>query len=249
MEYQRFTLGPHETEEMLQKRIERLETLNNNPPKTPLTDGDWDGARERLKELYGVDPDWIVAYFGNERLTFYQAAATWIIEEEGCRIPLIQLKTRYADLPKGCTEILAHEAVHAVRMQFDEPWYEEIFAYQTSQYGFRRWFGPLFLHLWEAPAFIVLSMAPLLGIFHPLFFWLPWGFLALLLMRLAALRLILKLAFLRFVKLGLKKSECWAFAFRLSDREIFSFAFNKAVQINSPHMKALKKLYRSFKFK
>ncbi|NGX38613.1 MAG: hypothetical protein K1000chlam2_01788, partial [Chlamydiae bacterium] len=149
--------GPLEEEKKFLKRIETLDHFFSNPPSDIdhfLTDADWTVAQEKTKALYDLSPDWIVAYYSNRNLPFFQGAATWITEKDTMRIPLVQLKEKFEE---GSLmrlyrreEVLAHEAVHAARMQFDEPYFEEIFAYKTSPRSWRRFFGPLFQSSWES---------------------------------------------------------------------------------------------------
>ena len=234
--------GPEEEKEDFLKRIEQLDHFYSNPPQDIdhfLTTRDWTQAHEKLSSLYDMAPDWIVAHYSNRSLSFFQGAATWISEKGDYRIPLVQLKEKFEEgsLLKmyGKSEVLAHEAVHAARMQFDEPRFEEIFAYKTSPYFWRRFFGPLFESPWEATLFMGLVFLPLIvevvRLFwfdHPLFGLaplLPLAFFSYLLLRLLFLRFTLSLAMRRikaFLQNPLKK---WAVALRMKDRELFQFAY------------------------
>lgn len=230
--------GPQETEEAFIKRIEKLHHFYENPPQECdqfLTDSDWVEPLKRVQALYAIKPDWIVAHYLNEKLPFYQGAATWILEKEGTRFPLIQLKKRFSKKNSSFrSEILAHEAVHAVRLQFDEPFFEELFAYRTSRNFFRRFFGPLFHRNWEALVFILLFLLPLateIGRFATidhwiwdLLFWLPWIYTAGLLVRLLSAHLCMSLAIWKLKRKKIAPQHELSFLLRLTDREIFRIA-------------------------
>lgn len=242
--------GPHEEKDPFLKRVEALDHFYSNPPTDVdhfLTTRDWTQAIEKLKGLYDMAPDWIVAHYSDRNLTFFQGAATWITEKGDYRIPLVQLKEKFerGSLLKvyGKSEVLAHEAVHAARMQFDEPRFEEIFAYKTSPYFWRRLFGPLFEKPWEATLFITLVFVPLifeiLRLFwkdEPLFAWaplLPFAYFAFLLCRLLFLRTTLCLALRRLKGLLKNPTKKWAAAMRMRDRELFLFAYRSKESIES----------------
>ena len=239
-----FIPGPDEEKKAYEKRIEALNHFFSYPPEDIdhfLTDTDWINTQKKLIHLYDISPDWIVAHYSDQNLSFFQGAATWITEKEGLRIPLIQMKEKFE---KGKLlwlysrdEVLSHEAVHAARMQFDEPYFEEIFAYKTSSKLWRRFLGPIFQRPWEATVFIVLLLLPIayeIAQFFPIniesYSWLrflPLYFFVVLFLRLTFLQSILFCACLR-VKKNLKDpAKKWAVLFRLTDREIFQLCFRK----------------------
>lgn len=236
--------GPLEDKAAFEKRIQALDHLYSYPPQDIdhfLTDRDWTRAQEITKHLYDFTPDWIVAYYNDRKLSFFQGGATWISEKENLRLPLIQLRHEFergklfAFYKKE--EVLAHEAVHAARMQFDEPLFEEIFAYKTSPSVLRRFMGPIFKHTWEAYFFLSLLLVPIalqimeifgmeIGIFELLSFA-PAVFFAYLFFRLLLLRSILAIALKRLKKFLQNPLRNWAVAFRLRDKEIFRFALQR----------------------
>lgn len=232
--------GPKEEEKQFLARTKALNQFFSYPPEEIdrfLTDGDWIAARETTQHLFGFSPDWIVAYYSNARLSFFQGAATWISTRGDLRIPVVQLKEKFetGSLHKlyRREEVLAHEAVHAARMQFDEPIFEEFFAYKTSPHGWRRFFGPIFQRPWEAHVFILLLLIPL-GIevarffypdISPFFAYVPFIFFALLLVRLLTLHLTLAVALKRMKNVLKNPTKCWAAAVCMTDREIFQFAY------------------------
>ncbi|MDN3507238.1 MAG: hypothetical protein P0S96_08435 [Simkaniaceae bacterium] len=241
--------GPEEEKKPFEARIEALDHFFSYPPEGIdrfLTDRDWTNASAITQRLYDFTPDWIVAHYSNRRLSFFQGAATWITEKKNLRIPLIQLREKFETgkllgLYRR-DEVLAHEAVHAARMQFDEPFFEEIFAYRTSPRFLTRVFGPLFQRTWEAYTFILLLLLPI-GIEIATFLqydlgpWihlrcLPLLFFGCLTLRLVFLRSILVLALGKLTKYIADPKKKWAVAFRLRDKEIFTFALKSEAKIS-----------------
>lgn len=240
--------GPEEGEEQFLARVKALKHFFSYPPEDVdhfLTDRDWAGARAITERLYGFSPDWIVAHYSNAKLSFFQGAATWIIERNDLRIPLIQLKEKFesGSLHKMYhrEEVLAHEAVHAARMQFDEPVFEEFFAYQTSPHWWRRLFGPIFQRQWEAYVFIVLLLIPLAV---EVARFIPFIFFGLLLIRLSFLHLTLALAMRKMKPMLKNPSKKWAAALFLKDREIFQFAYSsKPIKQTDFRWKMMREMY------
>ena len=93
--------------------------------------------------------------FSNERLAPWHGGCAWIFQfAEGLpTAALIQLRQVFSRQPTFLgiyhrDELLTHELVHVGRMKFEEPRFEELFAYETSTSAFRRWFGPLIQASW-----------------------------------------------------------------------------------------------------
>lgn len=125
--------GPSETEEAFLKRArERL----------PLRE--WD-AVERLPEAWGFSIDWVPLQFSSKKLYFWEGAVFW-------DTPMIQIQPRLQS-KNILTEILHHESIHAARETFDEPFFEEVLAYRSSPYAWKRFLGPIFQRVWEFPLF------------------------------------------------------------------------------------------------
>lgn len=234
-----FIAGPEETEGSFLQRIEKTLALCSDPPKECdhfLTDTDWEEPLQKIEELFGINPDWIVSYYSDAKLAFFQAAATWIVERQGETLPLIQLKKRFSEKRSALrSDILAHEAIHAVRARFKEPFFEEFFAYTTSRNLFRRFFGPLFHRTFEPWLFLFLFLLPLGGevarLYFPeketlwtLFFWAPWALSALLLLRLFVGHGLLALAAYKLGRHKVAVGRERAFLLHLTDREIFRLA-------------------------
>lgn len=151
--------GPEESVEAFQRRL-----------LAPLSSSYSPEAAARVKELYGMAPDWVEVTAAP--LPFWEAACVLI---EGERVTL-QLHPRFAKRERfwGYTrrELIAHEYVHAMRCAFIEPRFEEILAYQTSEHRLRQIFGPLFRSSWESRLFLWgLLLMMLLNLLFPLFGW------------------------------------------------------------------------------
>jgi hypothetical protein len=147
--------GPAESEEAFLRRAQKA---------TPLDCAEWkEASRKTLPFQFSLD--WVPLTYSSRKLAWWEGAATWISDDN---LPLIQLHPRFN---KGSfwgydrSDVLAHEAVHAARMCFEEPQFEEILAYSTSPQAWKRFLGPLFSRTWE-PLLLLLSLA--LGIFWPL---------------------------------------------------------------------------------
>lgn len=172
--------------------------------------------------LFDADPDWVEVKYEKKGLMPWEGAATWI-EGNQCRI---QLKpSRLARLyPQE--EVIAHEKVHAMRLMFDEPRFEEVLAFRTSENRFRRYFGPLFIRPAETKVLIGWLLACWILPEYLLWsFLLPVGFL---LVRLIRSQRIFSRALTQLQKVTDKPL---AFAARLTDREIELFAKSSPEEI------------------
>ncbi len=153
-------VGPNEDEESFAKRMQIFQEFEEDSQqfiRKHQMDWPYHFKIEKLPKLpFGFSVNCLPIFYSKKRLSFWQGAATWIFEDEsGCKLPLIQLKkTRFCSKE----ELLAHELVHFVRVAYDEPKYEEIFAYMTSKNKFRRILGPLFRNRSDPYIFIVLAM-------------------------------------------------------------------------------------------
>ncbi len=233
-----FIVGPKETEETFVKRVDKSQHFRSYPPKECdhfLTDSDWLTPLERVNDLFGIKPDWVIGYYSNAKLSFYQGAATWILEKEGTRLPLIQLKKQFSTKsPYLRTDILTHELVHVARLQFDEPFFEEVLAYRTSRNKLRWFFGPLFHKTWETILFALFFLLPLgseiARFYFPdfflwnIFFWLPWFYAGALLVRLLLCQSLLSLATWNLRRLHIAPEKELALLLHLTDHEIFQIA-------------------------
>lgn len=124
-----------------------------------------------------LDFSGIEIIFSNKGLWPWEGGCLW--EEKGKK-PVIQLRTilkkknNYLGIYSR-EEILIHEWVHAQRLGYKEPIFEEILAYQTSKFFWRRYFGPLFRNQKEALLLLGMSFlgyVTLVPFFLTLFFYL-----------------------------------------------------------------------------
>lgn len=228
---------PGETQEDYLRRIEQWNHFFSYPPKDIdnfLTDGEWEGARKRLKQLYHVVPESIVAHYSDQGIGFLQGALMWEMSFNGLTVPLIQLKKgfQYKQLcgMYSLDEVLAHETIHAMRLGFNKDVFEEFFAYKASKGRLRRFLGPLFQRIWEPYLFLGLMVIALLPFFisltiFPLSFinvvWaLPLLYFLYLLGRLSYCWTLLGLATRRLKKLIRDDREIDPLLFRMTGREI-----------------------------
>lgn len=195
--------GPKETEEEFLKRVQICQAHSN--------------LSSRTQEVFGFSIDWVPVTVSNKNLLPWEGAAIWIMSDAP---PQIQLREHFFKtklFQKDREEFLAHEAVHAARVMFEEPQFEEILAYQTSKKRFRKFWGPLFRSSKESLLLVSVLAATLA------FGWfLPWQIylLPLSLLTYLSVRLI---HFQRIFSKCLKKTTL-SFMLCLSDEEIKLFA-------------------------
>jgi len=160
--------GPSEDEKTFLERISRLTTQPNQEQE----------AHVITLNLFGFSVDWVPVFYSNQELPFWEGAATWIGQT-----PSIQLRENFKKgsyLGYRREEVLAHEAIHAARIAFEEPQFEEVLAYRTSKNRLRKWAGPLFRKSWESAVFMISLVPAFLG-----YFWIPLAALGWLSIRLA----------------------------------------------------------------
>ncbi|WP_213358219.1 hypothetical protein [Chlamydiifrater phoenicopteri] len=133
-----FLVGPNEEKPAFFARVDR--------------DGEKGGYTfpEELAQIFDVRPNHLEVIYSDEGIGGWEGGCTWI-ESSGVSIQLRKkfLKSSKLFFLYSRKEVLMHEAVHAVRMKFHEPLFEEILAYRTSR-GLRRYLGPLFRHPGES---------------------------------------------------------------------------------------------------
>ncbi|MBI3900520.1 MAG: hypothetical protein HY324_00050, partial [Chlamydiia bacterium] len=152
--------GPQETEESFRKRVAliKAKAAENQLPSAHL---EWTFLH--LKELFDFSPRYLPIFYSNASLPFWQGGCCWV--EDG--IVALQLKKGFAKgsyLGISRDELIAHEAVHAARGAFSEPYFEETFAYLTSEKKWRRVLGPVIQRPWEVWPFLI-SLG--IGLFSP----------------------------------------------------------------------------------
>lgn len=180
--------------------------------------------------LYGIKPDWVPLFFSNYQLFFWQGGCAWIfqIDDESPTSAMLQLRkslgshTKYLGIYDR-DEMITHELSHVGRMMFQEPKFEEVLAYQSSPFWFRRFFGPLFQFSWESFLFIFLL---LIGTFFMTMtsFLLPIGYLTFLLMRLLKKQWALEKCKNNTESILQNPKDVLPFIYRLTDKEIISFS-------------------------
>ncbi|MBP9841131.1 MAG: hypothetical protein KBC64_01745 [Simkaniaceae bacterium] len=189
-------VGPDESEEAFKKRISQM-------PKGEIVD---------LSSPYGITPDWLQCSENPSSLFWFQGAATSIDENS---VSITFKKNRFVSKE----EMLRHEAVHAVRGQFNENKFEEIFAYATSSKKYRRLIGPLF-RTEKQTLFLMASC--LIGFFFPPIPYLVIGTYALLL-TFYQRRLTHTLTLIKDL---IGDKDPMSMALHLTDREILHFSKN-----------------------
>ncbi len=142
--------GPEESEEAFLKR-----TLQAKP----LAHLEWNEVSSPFKI------DWVPISYSNHQIAWWEGAATWISTDQLPSIQLRKIFQKGSFLGYSRSEVLSHEAIHAARVRFEEPHFEEILAYSTAPQAWKRFFGPLFSRTWEP---LVLMLSVVLGIFWPL---------------------------------------------------------------------------------
>ena len=233
-----FIPGPKESEEEFLTRVQRVKSAL---PKESIPKAHWEWPQLQLKELFDFAPHSLSAYYSNANLAPWQGAACWIGEGN---IPQLQLRSGFK---KGSylklysrAEILTHESVHAARAAFDEPQFEEFFAYATASRQWRKVLGPLFQSTWE-PWILYLSLG------CGLFWEMGWAVAAAFLMagfcRLIRRHRRLTRAFHQLMGKVKDKKRARAILFRLTDGEIKQLSQGKNLQEDQTPRWRLLRLY------
>ncbi|PWU16497.1 MAG: hypothetical protein C5B45_00215 [Chlamydiae bacterium] len=205
-----------------------------------------------VQYLFDVCPNWVRIEPTN-RLHLWEAAATYIEENQGIFTPVVQVKKK--GVPFWCSqeEILAHELIHATRIAFKESLFEEVLAYKTSRNFLRRYFGPIFFHPKEVMVFLFLLIGTWCYQWGYVFFfevlpnltlWIPCILIGLLIIRVMIVQTIFSLCLKKIGKLLKQPNKALGFALRLSDREIIDFAFTSLGKMRKYVGKAREKSLR-----
>lgn len=169
-----FIPGPEEKEEDFLKRMQFCLNLEDElsqkiGKELPFEQED-KASLEVLQESsvqtlrhYGIDPTWVPLFFSNTQLKWWQAGCAWIFQlnNDSPTAAFLQLrasfreKTHYLGIYER-SEVITHEMSHIGRMEFKEPQFEEIFAYQSSSSSWRRWLGGLIESPKECSFFILI---------------------------------------------------------------------------------------------
>jgi hypothetical protein len=189
--------GPEETEAAFVERVlfcQDLEKRFIQQIECPFEMED-PKAKECLQEafsltesLYGIEPLWVPLVFSNHQLAPWHGGCAWIFQltAKAPTAAFLQLRAhfRYSSSYLGLyhrEELIAHELAHVGRMLYQDPQFEEIFAYQSSFSFLQRRLGPMIQSSKESLCFVLL-----LGLFlivelslfsfgGPLSIWFSWG--------------------------------------------------------------------------
>lgn len=171
---QGFIPGPTETEEAFCERITYCQDLEKNlknviGAELPFTTQDFQ-SKEILEQtlpltenLYGIQPQWVPLFFGNYQLSPWHGGCAWIFQlnDQTPTTAFLQLRATFKHSSTFLKiyhrrELIAHELAHVGRMMYDEPQFEEFFAYASSPSRWRRWLGPIVQSSKESLYFILL---------------------------------------------------------------------------------------------
>ncbi len=245
--------GPTETETQFMARSDYCLHLGNfltEKQDLPFDASDVAGidvlreAFPMTQELYGMEPDWLPIFFSNYKLVPWHGGCAWIFQmtENSPTAAFFQLRKAFREQGNYLglyqrKELMAHEISHVGRMMFQEPCFEEILAYRSSQSWFRRTFGPLLEAPWEGMAFVfilllifILDLSLLsvdLPAYYSLFQWLkliPIALLGIALCRLWRRQHCFSKCLDKLTQLTHSCNKANALIYRLTDSEISQIA-------------------------
>ncbi len=261
---QGFIPGIDETEEAFNQRVLFCQNLQQNLFENVQADLPFnvsDQASKSISEeaftltsaLYGITPAWALIFFSNYQLTPWHGGCAWIfqLDAQSPTAAFLQLRSNFRTKKSYLglyhrSELLAHEFAHVGRMVYNEPKYEEVLAYRSSQVKWRRFFGPIVESSKESLLFIFVLLATLVAdlsllsmnstFTSSLAFWLPMLPTALILI--ALFRLMRKQA--KFNRCLQRLTDTFHdgitaghLIYRLTDHEIDLFAHSTPDQIRS----------------
>lgn len=243
--------GPQESSEHFQERVGYCLSLNLEllsrfelPNVLDTTENQQliQEAAPITRKLYGFVSEWVPILFSNHKLAPWHGGCAWIFQltENTPMGAFLQLRTAFAKGKRylglyNRKELVAHELSHVGRMAYQEPIFEEVLAYRSSESKFRRWWGPIVKSSWEALLFVFLLLlslsVDLYALFHPALYSLALKvkLLPLLLLFIGIVRLWVRhnefekcLRNLNELTKDRQKSE--AVIYRLTDKEIILFS-------------------------
>lgn len=171
---QGFIPGPNESEIAFQERIAFCRNLEKNLEQQVGADLPFEVSDRQSKEilegvlpltqkLYGIQPHWVSLFFSNYQLAPWHGGCAWIFQlnEQTPTAAFLQLRAHFRNSSNFLgiyqrRELIAHELAHVGRMLYEEPEFEEIFAYQSSSSRWRRWLGPIVQSSRESFFFIII---------------------------------------------------------------------------------------------
>lgn len=210
-----------------------------------------EGGYQTAKQLYDIKPHWIPVFFSNYKLAFWHGGCAWIFQENETTptSAFFQLRTvfkksaTYLGLYKR-DALVAHEFSHVGRMMFEEPRFEEVFAYRSDPSAFRRYFGPIMQSSWESALFVLFLFLILMIDFslssiaapslYEHFMWLklvPFGMILYALGRLYRKQKQFSRCLSLLQKIVGNKEKANGFIYRLTDSEIIAFANMNEAQL------------------
>lgn len=251
--------GPEETEEDFTKRTRYCLNLNRelvqqcelpSPIDSQTSQSLLNAISPFVKKAYGFSPNWVPIIFSNHQLAPWHGGCAWIFQvtHESPLGALFQLRKAFLHSQRylgiyNRDELMIHEAAHIGRMAFQEPNFEELLAYQSSNSAFRKWFGPIISSPKESLYFVLSCFLAFAGTFYYTFLdgppFLNWLFiLPLFLMMIGLLRLVIRhyqlKKCLKAIEALLKDKEIASHVvYRLSDSEIISFGSKTENEIES----------------
>ena len=170
--HQGFIPAQEETEALFEERIafclnleKNLEEKGARFPFHEEAQASHDTLQEAFtitEEQYGIRPTWVPIFFSNSQLAPWHGGCAWIfqLDEQTPLAAFLQLRSHFKTYSKYWgiyqrKELVAHELAHVGRMTYQDPKFEEFFAYQSSS-NWRKWWGPLFQSSTETLCFILL---------------------------------------------------------------------------------------------
>lgn len=222
---------PNELKESFFKKIDRTSLNVEECDKEKF-------SYQKLKDLFDISPNWAKVEFTSKGLRFWEAGALEINKNEyHLKLnPRFKKKRAYLGLYDQ-SEVLMHELVHLGRKDFNEPKYEEVFAYQTSK-GLRKLLGPLFQSPNESIVLFALSILSLVGglvltsiPLRLLVKYAPAFYLFFLSFRLFLRSFRFKRCLKKLATLVTSPSQALPLMYRLSDDEIDCFSKSSILKI------------------
>ncbi|MCK5801713.1 MAG: hypothetical protein KAI66_02725 [Lentisphaeria bacterium] len=170
-------------DEQLDAYVERLQSLRKNTEEMENTlraDGVYQAedvtierdkripqatfaeASDTTEALYRFSIDWVPGFFINPSFSFLFGGCAYYFHPDFFALFIIRESFRERErwLIYSRRELLAHELCHVARIGLESEIFEETFAYQTSQSGFRKVVGSVFRS--QADSFLLLGSTFLL---------------------------------------------------------------------------------------
>lgn len=243
--------GPDETEESFLARVEYcLHLADHLPAELPFekdilpSQSLLETPLAKSKRLYGIQPRWILIFFNNYQLSPWHGGCAWIFQQDDAAPTSSFLQLRKAFLYSSTylgiyqrDELIVHELAHVGRMVFEEPQFEELLAYRSSQNRWRKHFGPIVRSARESALFVLTLLIVLIADFFSAFnsqpalnaivFWIkfiPIAMIAFALIRLWRLHSLFDQCFAHLRHILGDEEKANAVVYRLKDSEINYFA-------------------------